>query len=474
MNKKQQQKLKARRNAQQNRPAMDSFSNPLAALGIGSNNLLMSTQYPLTRLTKDFNLMNSLYRNSWLAKKVINTIPEDMTKNWFSITAELSPEQMDRYTKLEQRTKIKEKILDAMYWGRLYGGAAAIMLIDGHEDKLEESLELSDVMPGSFCGLMVVDRWSGIYPGIDIVDDITDPDFGMPMYYEVRNAADSIIQKVHHSRLIRFTGRKLPFWENQAEMMWGASELEHIFDELAKRDNTSWNIAALVFQANLLINKVEGLDQLLAVSDQQMQADYYAVKSAQNKMRSNTAMMIVGKEEDVNALQYTFSGLNDIYESFMLDVAGASEIPVTKLFGRSPAGMNSTGESDMQNYYDMVSQKQESELRPAMHQLLPVMFMSEFGDIPKDLDIKFNPIKTMSSEDQANYVAKCVESIEKVFTAGMINQKIGMKELHELSYTTNMFTNITDEDIENASDTFSDELPLKELFNQTTKEADVE
>ena len=35
-----------------------------------------------------------------------------------------------------------------------------------------------------------------------------------------------------------------------------------------------------------------------------------------------------------------------------MDVAGAaSDHPVTKLFGRSPAGLNATGEADMQNYY---------------------------------------------------------------------------------------------------------------------------
>lgn len=469
MNKKQIQRRKAeqRAAATERKTAMDSFSNPLAALGLGSNNLLMSTQYPLTRLTKDYNLMNSLYRNSWIAKKVINTIPEDMVKNWFSIEAELSPDQQDRYDKLEQKTNIRAKLLEAMYWGRLYGGSAAIMLIDGQEDMLEEPLDVAKVMPGSFCGLMVVDRWSGIYPGVEIVDDITDTAFGLPMYYEVRNISDSIVQKIHHSRVIRFTGRKLPFWENQAEMMWGASELEHIFDELAKRDNTSWNIAALVFQANLLVNKVEGLDQLLSVSDTQMQQDYFNVKSAQNKMRSNSAMMIIGKEDEVNAVQYTFSGLNDIYESFMMDVAGAAEIPVTKLFGRAPAGMNATGESDMQNYYDLISQKQESELKPAIDQLLPAMFMSEFGAVPNDLGIKFNPIKTMSADDQAAFVSKCVDSVEKVFTAGIINQKIAMKELHELSYTTNMFTNITDDDIEKASEEYVDETDpaLMQLLN---------
>lgn len=432
--------------------AQDSFQNPLARLGLGSNSLLEGTQYPIQRLTRDYNLMNSLYRNSWIAKKIINTIPEDMCKNWFSISAELTPEEQDRFDKLEQKTLIKEKIVESLTWGRLYGGAGAIMLIEGHEDILDEPLNLDDVMPNSFKGLMVLDRWSGIYPGIELITDINDSDFGLPDFYEIKDINGEIKQKVHHSRVLRFTGRKLPFWEDQTEMHWGASELEHVYDELVKRDNTSWNIAALIFQANVLVNKVEGLDQMMAITDVQTQQDFYNVKTAQNQLRSSSAMMLIGDKDEISALNYTFAGLNDIYESFMLDVAGACDMPVTKLFGRAPAGMNATGESDENMYYDMIGQQQESVLKPKINKLLPVMFMSEFGKVPDDLGVKFNPIKTPSDSEVADLVGKKVTAIKDVFDSGIISQKIAMSELHEISYTTNMFTNITDEDIEKADD----------------------
>jgi phage-related protein (TIGR01555 family) len=432
--------------------AQDSFQNPLARLGLGSNSLLEGTQYPIQRITRNYNLMNSLYRNSWIAKKIINTIPEDMCKNWFSLSAKLKPEAQDRFDKLEQKTRIKEKIVEGLTWGRLYGGAGAIMLIEGHEDVLDEPLELEDIMPNSFKGLMILDRWSGIYPGVELITDISDPDFGLPEFYEIKDVDGHIQQKVHHSRVLRFTGRKLPFWEDQAETYWGASELEHVYDELVKRDNTSWNIAALIFQANVLVNKVDGLDQIVAMTDAQVQQDFYNVKTAQNQMRSSSAMMLIGKEDDLTALNYTFAGLNDIYESFMLDVAGACDMPVTKLFGRAPAGMNATGESDENMYYDMIAQQQEAVLKPKMNKLLPIMFMSEFGEVPDDLGIKFNPIQTPSDNDVADIVGKKVNAINEVFNSGIISQKVALSELHEISYTTNMFSNISEKDIEKADD----------------------
>jgi hypothetical protein len=163
-------------------------------------------------------------------------------------------------------------------------------------------------------------------------------------------------------------------------------------------------------------------------------------------------MYILNKDDDFQTHQYTFSGLNDIYESFMLDVAGAAEIPVTKLFGRSPAGFNATGESDSKNYYETIEQKQTSKLEPVLDKLLPIMFMSEFGAIPDDLDYIFNPIATPSDDDLASIVDKKANTIINAFNAGLISQKVGMKELRQMSDSTGMFTNITDEDIDNADD----------------------
>lgn len=65
-----------------------------------------------------------------------------------------------------------------------------------------------------------------------------------------------------------------------------------------------------------------------------------------------------------------------------LDLSGASRIPVTKLFGRSPAGMNATGESDLRNYYDYVDTLREAKLRPILEKLLPVLAMSAWGAVP--------------------------------------------------------------------------------------------
>jgi phage-related protein (TIGR01555 family) len=430
--------------------ALDAFSNPLARLGANTPNLLEGTDYPMTRLTQNFQLMNSLYRSHWIIRKIIDCIPEDMVKNWISIQTQMEPEDIKRFDKLQRTTRIQRDILQGLKLGRLYGGAGAVIIIEGHEDILDQSLDYDTIMPGSFKGLIVSDRWTGITPGSDLITDVTSPDFELPEYYEW--STDEFTVKVHHSRILRFTGREMPSLERYAEQQWGASEVEIVFDELKKRDNTSWNIAQLIFLANLRVLKMSDLGEVLSVGDENSQKELYDTVQAQNWLMSNMGMYILNKDDDFQTHQYTFSGLNDIYESFMLDVAGAAEIPVTKLFGRSPAGFNATGESDSKNYYETIEQKQTSKLEPVLDKLLPIMFMSEFGAIPDDLDYIFNPIATPSDDDLASIVDKKANTIINAFNAGLISQKVGMKELRQMSDSTGMFTNITDEDIDNADD----------------------
>ncbi len=437
----------------------DSFQNVLARLGVGMPNLLEATSYPLTRLTQDYTTLNSLYRNHWIVRKIVDVIPEDMCKNWIKLKTQVAPEQLSKLEKVLRRTQTKARILEGLKWGRLYGGAAGIILIDGESNYMEEPLDCRFIMPGSYKGLLILDRWSGISPDMELVSDITSPDFGLPKYYQM-TLQDGRMLRVHHSRVLRFTGNTLPLWEAWAEQQWGASVVEAVFDELKKRDNTSFNIANLVFLANLRIYKTSMTD-LLSLGDTQLQQDFYNAMQTINWMMNNSGMTIIGKDDEFDSKQYTFTGLNDVYESFMLDIAGACEIPVTRLFGRSPAGFNATGESDLTNYYDSIEEKQEAYLAPILDKLLPVIALSTWGMVPDDLDYEFNPLRKADPKENADLAKSMTESVITVFNANLISQQTALKELRQQSEMTGMWSNITDEDIAGAdtSTDFGGEVP---------------
>lgn len=428
----------------------DAFSNPIARLGYGTQDLLQATQYPLTRMTQNYQLLTSLYRDNWIVQNIISTIPEDMIRKWYAVKSNVAPEYIDSLQRLERKTQLRKSILEGMYWGRLYGGAAAIIMVKGQDD-LSKPLDYGLILPGTFLGLQILDRWSGIYPEMGIVTDPSDPDFGLPAYYTIRDEESGyLVSRVHHSRVIRFTGRELPYNERIAEQYWGESEIEAIYNEVVKRDNVSSNIAALTFRANVNYMETDSLDQMLAVNNSQAQRRFWQTLQAQSVLESNFGMRLINKGDVMHNTQYTFTGLADVYDRVMMDVAGAARTPVTKLFGRSPAGMNATGESDMNNYYDYIDGLRENQLRPLLEKILPVMLLSAWGVIPDDLDIDFPPLQTPDSSEIADIAEKKTQSIMTVYQGDLIDAATAQKELKALSDETGMYSTISDEAIKQA------------------------
>ena len=86
---------------------------------------------------------------------------------------------------------------------------------------------------------------------------------------------------------------------------------------------------------------------------------------------------------------------------FLEIVAGAADIPATRLLGASPKGMNATGHSDIRNYYDMVSSKQEIEDRPALAMLDEVLIRHATGSRPANVGYSFLPLWQMTEAETA-------------------------------------------------------------------------
>lgn len=427
---------------------LDAFSNPLFRLGYGSQSPLEATEYPLTRMTDNYALLNSLYRDNWVVQNVVGLMVDDMLREWYKLRGSLAPEYLDELARVERVTQLRASLNEGLRWGRLYGGAAGLILIRGQESLLDQPLDLETIMPGSFAGLMILDRWSGIVPDMELVTDMGDPDRDLPKYYMVNNAEGRMVARVHHSRIIRFTGRELPRWEKIAELYWGASEVEALYKDVVAHDNVSANIAALTFRANIDTMEVNNLEQLMAVGSTEQQKRFWRVMQAQSVMKSNFGYQLINKGDQIKNTQFTFTGLDDVYEAMCLNLCGASHYPMTKLFGRSPAGMNSTGESDLKNYYDYVNAQREAKLRPALDRLLPVMAMSAWGAVPDDLKIEFPPLWTPTAKEMADVAKIKSEAYISGFQAGLYDKATAMKELKKLEDETGMFGSISDDEID--------------------------
>jgi phage-related protein (TIGR01555 family) len=130
-------------------------------------------------------------------------------------------------------------------------------------------------------------------------------------------------------------------------------------------------------------------------------AQFQMRMDAVNQMLSNQSLIALPEDGGLEHISQTFAGLADTYQQFQLDIAGAAEYPVTRLFGRTITGLGQSNDADERIYEEKIAVYQEDDLRPQLDKLFPVIYMSELGEVPDDLSYTFPSIRVLTEEEKA-------------------------------------------------------------------------
>lgn len=413
-------------------PVGDGLENVVAGLGTDRDKRSYSVWADPRILTRQE--LENMYRGSWLAKKIVNAVADDMTREWLHVTFD-GEELGTTIEQAEKRFALKRKTNEALKWSRLYGGA--VIIIGTRDRNLAKPLDVKNVRKGDLRYLHVVDRWR-LSPAGSLNRDLESPNFGMPDSYVL---AESTVQ-VHHTRVLRFNGEKLPYFAWLRNAMWDDSVLQHVMDSLMNCDTTTHAIATMMFESNVDVVKSEGLADVLARKDgEAVLTKRFQVAAL---LKSFNRMLLLDGTESYEKKQNSFANLDKVIQQFMIDVSGAADIPMTRLFGTSATGMNATGDNDVRNYYDMVSAKQEAELRPQLEYLYEVLVRSELGHMPEDFRFDFNPLWQLSETEQATVEKTRADRDQVYLNAGVVTEALVARELKERG----TYRNMTDNDIE--------------------------
>lgn len=413
-------------------PVGDGLENVVAGLGTDRDKRSYSVWADPRILTRQE--LENMYRGSWLAKKIVNAVADDMTREWLHVTFD-GEELGTTIEQAEKRFALKRKTNEALKWSRLYGGA--VIIIGTRDRNLAKPLDVKNVRKGDLRYLHVVDRWR-LSPAGSLNRDLESPNFGMPDSYVL---AESTVQ-VHHTRVLRFNGEKLPYFAWLRNAMWDDSVLQHVMDSLMNCDTTTQAIATMMFESNVDVVKSEGLADVLARKDgEAVLTKRFQVAAL---LKSFNRMLLLDGTESYEKKQNSFANLDKVIQQFMIDVSGAADIPMTRLFGQSAAGLNATGDNDVRNYYDMVSAKQEAELRPQLEYLYEVLVRSELGHMPEDFRFDFNPLWQLSETEQATVEKTRADRDQVYLNAGVVTEALVARELKERG----TYRNMTDDDIE--------------------------
>ncbi|HEY3987953.1 MAG TPA: DUF1073 domain-containing protein [Acidobacteriaceae bacterium] len=436
--------------------AEDAYSNVPARMGYGTPNLVDGSEWINTRFSNDYQTLLALYRSNWIARRICDAQPQYALKAWPTITSDIPQDDRKKLDRTLARTKTKDQLLTTIQWARLFGGAGALLCIAGQEDMLDQPLDLDSIEIGSFKGIIPFDRWSGITNSTKICSDISKPlQFGKPESYQVHPPTGGAYFEVHASRILRFTGPMVPSPEYQAQSYWGISVLELAHETLKMVDSALWSIINLLFRAQILSEKNPELAQMLAGAGLNQQSLQMFQKRMQEKnhLISNQGLNIIGKDGEFFSSQYSFGGVADVLQQIQLFAAGAAETPVSILFGRTLSGLGQSNDADLQIFEDRIAQWQNSDLRPVLEQqLYPVVCMSEWGEVPDDLDLDFPSIRTLTDKDKRDLEKAASESIFGQFDRSLYGKKSALTAFKQLADALGLSTPITQDMIDAATD----------------------
>jgi len=427
----------------------DSFQNFAAKVGIGTDNQSSASTYGFNPISRNRGLLEWMYRGSWICGKVVDCPADDMTRAGIEMSGDIDPDDLDKLHNGFNDLAIWPGINATAKWGRLYGGAIGFMMIDGQ--KPDTPLRPQTVQKGAFKGILVLDRWM-VQPNYSELVTELGPDLGKPKYYETVVEGFAIPRmKIHYTRCLRYDGVDLPFWQRITENLYGMSVLERLYDRLVAFDSTTQGAAQLVYKAHLRTLAVEGLRNIIAAGGKALEGLVGQVEMMR-RYQTNEGVSLIDAKDKFETHQYAFSGLDQVLLAFGQQLSGAADIPLVRLFGQSPAGLNATGDSDIRNYYDSINQQQELRLRRPMTTLLIVLANSLGIKLPDGWGFKFNPLWQMSDKEKAEIADKVSTAVDRVEGAGILAPKTALKELKQSSRITGIFSNISDEEIAAASD----------------------
>jgi phage-related protein (TIGR01555 family) len=442
-------------------PTFDSFQNFLARVGVGTDNQGTAGRYGFNPVSRNRLLIEWAYRGSWVVGTIVDCVAEDMTREGVSVLCDEAPDDMEEFELSMEQLSVWPNLCDTVKWARLYGGALGLIMIDGQD--VSTPLDINSISKGQFKGVFPLDRWA-VFPSLlDLVKE-QGPDLGNPRMYECRPDIGTGLpyMNIHYSRVIRMEGVRLPYWQRITENYWGQSVIERLWDRLIAFDSSTEGAAQLVYKAHLRTYKVDGLRKIIAMGGPALDG-LLAQMSMIRRFQSNEGLTLMDALDDFQVHPYTFTGLDLILLQFGQQLSGASQIPLVRLFGQSPAGLNATGESDLRTYYDGIKRQQKSLLGVAIRKVYEIAWRSYFGVAPpKGWKIKFLPLWLLDDEEQSNVGKNTVSAIMEPFKEGVTARSTTLKELRQQSRITGLFTNITDEMINEAVKEDNETVPSPE------------
>jgi phage-related protein (TIGR01555 family) len=364
--------------------AVDGLINVVSGLGTAQGKRAHN-QFAYSGLN-NYQELDASYQTNWIARQIVDIPAGDMCREWRTIKSSGA----EAIQAEEQRIGLRFACEEALSWARLFGGGGILMITN---QDLSKPLDINEIGKGDLERLLTFDRWE-MSPQTINTWNVLAPNYLLPEFYTIQGGT----QQIHWTHFARFNGARLPRRQMAQTSGWGDSELRKCMEDLKDTVSAKGGIAELMQEASVDIITREGLSDDLASDQDEAITNRYSLFS---QMKSIVNLALLDGDETYDRKTLQLSGVSQTLEVLMVWLAGAADIPVTRLFGTSAKGLNATGEGDLSNYYDSIRAKQGVQLAQPLQYFDQVLVRSALGNYPDDYDYIWNPLKQPNQVETA-------------------------------------------------------------------------
>lgn len=339
----------------------------------------------------------ALYESEGMISRIIDIVAEDMTRAGWTIDGDGD----NLLSKKCENLHLASKLTQALKWMRCFGGGLIVLDIADNQTWDQPYNWQKGKFP-----VRALRTYSSARTVVTAEDYNSDPGsnwFEELEYFTIKRLYGPTF-RVHSSRCVVLKGRPVPdAMEVQSYPVetryWGLSIIQTLFQSSAAFGAFVAGIGHLGQEMTIGKYTISNLEELVADNDwKSLRARMRIIDESKSLVNA----VLLGPNEKYERDSLSFAGVPEILDRLMQLVSAYSDgIPVSRLFGRSSAGLNSNGDGDGRDYYNMIENKQGAYLKGPLLQLLQAINVGEGYPVPQDeLTVTFKPVWSPSQQEQ--------------------------------------------------------------------------
>lgn len=413
---------------------LDAWMNDVTGIGT-SRDKVTSTVFQATTGAMLPSQLEDLYHNDDVASRICDKLPKTaLRRNWTLQDADLQ--------KKMERLNARRNFRKAAIFGRLHGGGVIIMGASGPSNQ--------PLSGDGVRSLFVADRYT-VSPW-KFYTNSAEEKYGQPELYRISRpmfaaaGGSSVVpdpgEIIHESRLILFPGAETSPRRWLANGGWDDSVLQRVYQVVQAYGLTWASITHLLQDAAQGVYAMKDLWNMIVGGNKAAVEE--RMKTIDEQRSSARAILIDADDEKFTRVPTPFSGIPELVDRISERLASAAELPLTVLMGSSPAGMNATGESDLEIFYGMCEDWCIDVNTPAVQKLAFAMGEKE------PISVTYPPLWLPSADEiaKARYTTAQADNI--YHTMGLKSEKIITSRFPANGWSPDMV--VTEEDIEDPAE----------------------